>query len=34
VKKSAKTPRHELQQALDWQKRYREAEKYKQIEPI
>ena len=34
VKKSAKTPRHELQQALEWQKRYREAKKSKQIETL
>ena len=34
VKKSAKTPRHELQQALDWQKRYRAAKKSKQIETL
>ena len=34
VKKSAKTPRHELQQSLDWQQRYREAKKSKQIETL
>lgn len=34
VKKSAKTPRNDIQQALDWQRRYRAAKQSGQIETI
>ena len=34
VKKSAKTPKNELQQALEWQRRYRAAKQSGQIQTI